>query len=80
MISPSQTGGRLHRFNTWLGEPISGESDLPDERLRQEFFVEWEVPQTPAASESDYDRGPALPVDLRGTGALLVGDFDVRAG
>ncbi len=80
MSSPSQTGVGFEHFDMRLGEPISSEGQLTDDRLRQEFFVEWEVPQTPVASGSAYEGRPGLPVDLRGTGALLVGDFDVLTG
>jgi hypothetical protein len=55
-------------------------SPLPHDGLQQEFFVEWEVPLTPVTADSDYEGRPGLPVDLRGTGALLVGDLDALAG
>ena len=79
MSSPSQTEAwRIERLDPRPAEPMPGDTGFPDDRLRQQFFVEWEVPQTPVAS--DYEGRPGLPVDLRGTGALLVDDVDLLTG
>jgi len=54
---------------------------LADDSSPQQFFVEWEVPQDRATPVSDYRGRPdSPPVDLRGIGAFLVGDFDLISG
>jgi hypothetical protein len=60
----------------------TGARDVADDYyLRQEFFVEWEVPQEPARADTDSQGRPdSSSVDLRGVGALLVGDFDFLVG
>ncbi len=74
---PSQT--ERPRHDQWpVGQQGIAHNRLGGEDLEQEFFVEWEVPQAPSSRRGPtYQARPvSSSVDLRGVGALLLGDFD----
>ncbi len=73
MSSPWPTDDLRH--DTQPPGPLEARTGgLTDDYLRQEFFVEWEVPQRPqpAAAAGAQDR----PDDLRGVVAFLVDDLE----
>ena len=80
MSSPCHTEGPRHDMRP-ADQVGTASHHFAQDLSPQQFFVEWEVPDERAATTSDYEGRPEpSPVDLRGIGAFLVGDFDLMRG